>query len=132
MIAPVLRNGDKQMREGDKEPQKVKSIINKANSDRHIKDLKNQPWVGKSEGIFWINCFIKNSPSWLKIYLYFINLFRVATHKKGNQLCNNNNNINSNDDNNNDITGYNNNNNNKEYGWQNHEYQHYYVPFPIS
>ena len=61
--ATVLRNGDKEMREGDKEQQKVKSIINKANPYRHMKDLQNQPWVGKSVGIFGINCFLRNLTS---------------------------------------------------------------------
>ena len=43
----ILRNGDKEMRISDKEPHKVKSIINKANTDRHMRDTQKQPWVGK-------------------------------------------------------------------------------------
>ena len=35
------------LRVGDKEQQKVKNIINKANIDRHMKDVQNQPWVEK-------------------------------------------------------------------------------------
>ena len=32
-----MRNGDKEMRVSGKEPYKVKSIINKANTDRHMR-----------------------------------------------------------------------------------------------
>ena len=43
----ILSNGDKEMRVSGKEPYKVKSIINKANTDKHMRDTQKRPWVGK-------------------------------------------------------------------------------------
>ena len=37
----------KKIRVSDKEPHKVKNIITKANTDRYMKDVQNQLWVGK-------------------------------------------------------------------------------------
>ena len=49
------------MRVTDKEPQKVKSIISKANTDRHMKDIQNQPWVGKFVTQRWNGSQITNN-----------------------------------------------------------------------
>lgn len=43
------------------EPQKVKSIRNNVNSDRHIKDIQNQPWVRKFETQHWNDSQISNN-----------------------------------------------------------------------
>ena len=45
--ATILRSSDKEIRVSDRELQKVKNIINKANTDRYMKDVQNQIWVGK-------------------------------------------------------------------------------------
>ena len=57
----VLRNGDQDMCVSDKEPQKAKSIINKVNTDRRIKDLQNQLWVGKFVTQHWSDSQISNN-----------------------------------------------------------------------
>ena len=49
------------MRVSDKEPRKVKSIINKANTDRHMKDIQNQPWLGKLVTQHWNDSQISNN-----------------------------------------------------------------------
>ena len=43
--AIVLGSSDKEICVSDKEPLKVKNIINKANTDRYMKDVQNQLWV---------------------------------------------------------------------------------------
>ena len=57
----ILRNGDKEMHVSHNEPQKVKSIRNKVNTDRHIKDIQNQPWVRKFETQHWNDSQISNN-----------------------------------------------------------------------
>ena len=57
----ILRNGDKEMRVSGKEPYKVKSIIDKANSDRHMRDTQRQPWVGKFVTQHWNDPQISNN-----------------------------------------------------------------------
>ena len=57
----ILRNGDKEMRGSGKEPYKVKSIINKANTDRHMRDTQNQLWVGKFVTLHWNDPQISNN-----------------------------------------------------------------------
>ena len=64
--AAILRNGDKEMRGSDKEPQKLKSIINKANTNRHMEDRQNQPWVGKFVTQHWNDSQISNN--WYNIF----------------------------------------------------------------
>ena len=59
--ATIVRNSDKEIRVSDKEPQKVKSIINKANTDRYMKDVQNQPWVGKFVTQHWNDPQISNN-----------------------------------------------------------------------
>ena len=49
------------MRVSGKEPYKVKSIIDKANSDRHMRDTQKQPWVGKFVTQHWSDPQISNN-----------------------------------------------------------------------
>ena len=49
----ILRHGDKEMRVSGKELYKVKSIIKKANTDRHMRDTQKQPWDGKFVTQHW-------------------------------------------------------------------------------
>ena len=59
--ATILRSSDKEIRVSDRELQKVKNIINKANTDRYMKDVQNQIWVGKFVTQYWNDPQISNN-----------------------------------------------------------------------
>ena len=51
--ATILRSSDKEIRVWDKEPQKVKNIINKANTDRYMKDVQTGSGLGNFVTQHW-------------------------------------------------------------------------------
>ena len=59
--ATILRSSDKETSVSNKEPQKVKNIINKANTNRYMKDVQNQLWVGKFVTQHWNDPEISNN-----------------------------------------------------------------------
>ena len=59
--ATILKSSDKEIHASNKELQKVKSIINKANTDRQMKDVQNQLWVGKFVTQHWNDPQISNN-----------------------------------------------------------------------
>ena len=59
--ATILRSSDKEIRVIDKELQKLKNIRNKVNTDRFMKDVQNQLWVGKFVTPHWNDPQISNN-----------------------------------------------------------------------
>ena len=57
----ILRNGDKEMHVSGKESHKVKNIINKVSTDRQMRDIQKQLWVGKFVTQHWNDSQIANN-----------------------------------------------------------------------